>query len=404
MISFHGPETAAVFCIINNMNFKLEHKDSGSLARAGIVRTAHGTFTTPRFMPVGTRGCVKAMPHSELEALGADIILGNTYHLMTRPGKELVASMGGLHKFISWKRSILTDSGGFQVYSLAALRDITDEGVTFKSHVDGQKMFLGPRESMAVQQALGSDIAMAFDECPPALSERKAIEKAVNRTLRWAKICYEDNRAFNALPHEEGLDDSVPRQQLFAIVQGGVLDDERIRCLEGLLPYDFPGFAIGGLAVGEPTEEMYRVCELLCSSHMPSEKPRYLMGVGTPEDLVMCVMRGVDMFDCVMPTRNARNGTAFTSRGNVPVKAGRFAKDERPLEEGCPCPVCQRFTRGYLRHLFNVGESLAGHYLTVHNLYFYLDLMRKMREAILEDRTTEFASAFLSLRRSGENE
>lgn len=380
------------------MIFNLEHKDKGSLARAGVVKTAHGTFTTPRFMPVGTRAAVKAMPNCELEALGADIILGNTYHLMTRPGMETMAKLGGLHKFMSWERSILTDSGGFQVYSLADLRNISDEGVAFKSHIDGQKMFLGPKESMLMQQVLGSDIAMAFDECPPALAERKYIESAVNRTLRWLGTCVESNKAFN---EREGGD--FPRQLLFGIVQGGVLDDERLRCLDGIMQYDLPGLAIGGLAVGEPPAEMYRVCNFLCDGHMPENKPRYLMGVGTPEDLVNCVMAGIDMFDCVMPTRNARNGTAFTSFGNVPVKAGRYALDERPLEEGCACPVCQRYTRAYLRHLFNVGESLAGYYLTVHNLHFYLGLMKKMREAILEDRFKEFAAEFLETRKRGEN-
>ena len=386
------------------MIYNLKHVDAKSRARLGEVRTAHGTFTTPRFMPVGTRAVVKAMPNEVLENLGADIILGNTYHLMLRPGAEVIAKAGGLHKFMSWKRAILTDSGGFQVYSLAALRDISDEGVAFHNHIDGAKMFLGPLESMRMQQILGSDIAMAFDECPPSMAERKVIESAVKRTLRWASICCESNARYNAEKHEADLDNSVPRQLLFGIIQGGVSDDLRISCMRSLLNLPFHGIAIGGLAVGEPPAEMYRICQVLAEAGLPDDKPRYLMGVGTPEDLVNCVMRGVDMFDCVMPTRNARNGTVFTSRGNVPVKAGRYADDPRPLSSECACPVCQRYSRRYLRHLFNVGETMAGYYVTLHNLYFYLTLMEKMRNAIAKDEFVAFAEEFLAKRQEGADE
>ncbi len=371
--------------------FSVTAWDAATAARRGVLRTPHGEVETPVFMPVGTRGAVKTMTPALLDELGARLILGNTYHLLTRPGMDIMRAAGGLHRFMAWPRVILTDSGGFQVYSLAELRNITDRGVAFQSHVDGAKLFIGPEESMRIQQTLGSDIAMAFDECPPSTADRSLIETAVERTLNWADTCWESNRRFN----ENGV-----RQRLFAIAQGGTHDDLRARCIDVLLRTEFPGYAIGGLAVGEPVETMYRVTQFCCE-RLPTDKPRYLMGVGTPEDVLNSVMRGIDMFDCVLPTRNARNGEAFTDSGDLPVKAGRYKDDFRPLQDGCACYTCRTFSRAYLRHLFNVGESLAGQLLTIHNLHFYLALMNDIRAAISGNTLAQFAKAFMEKRSNG---
>ena len=367
------------------MGFTCQHSDAGTHARAGVVDTAHGSFETPAFMPVGSRGVVKMMTPRMLDELGAQIMLSNTYHLMIRPGADLVAQMGGLHRFISWNKPILTDSGGFQVFSLASLREVNDAGATFQSHIDGTRLFLGPREAMAIQRQLGSDIAMVFDECPPSTADRATIERAVSRTLAWARICRDE------------AEQSAASQMVFAIVQGGTLDDLRVRCADELVALDFPGYAIGGLAVGEENTEMYRVAELCCG-RLPADKPRYLMGVGTPEDIIEAVMRGVDMFDCVMPSRNGRNGSAFTDVGDIHVKAGRFKDDTAPVQPGCECYACRTFSRAYIRHLFNVGEALGCQLLTMHNLHFYLKLMQDIRAAIKENRLAAFAHAFIKKR------
>jgi len=374
------------------MTFKLEHKDRFSSARSGVLKTQHGKIKTPVFMPVGTRAAVKTLTPRVIEELGSQVILGNTYHLLTRPGPDIIKKAGGLHKFMMWGKPILTDSGGFQVYSLGDLRKISDKGVEFRSHIDGTKHFLGPNESMDIQQKLGSDIAMVFDECPPSMAKPEVIAKAVNRTLRWAEECYESNRKFN----EKGNN-----QLLFGIVQGGTLDEFRLNCIEELKKIPFPGFAIGGLAVGEKPEEMYRVTELCCNN-LPEDKPRYLMGVGKPEDIVESIKRGVDMFDCVMPTRNARNGSAFTDTGMVQVKAGRYKEDFTPIQDGCECYTCRTFTKAYVRHLLNVGESLGGQLVTIHNIHYYLKLTSDIRKAIEGDNFLEFEKEFYKKRTTNE--
>jgi queuine tRNA-ribosyltransferase len=368
--------------------FTLEHADATSAARCGQLATRHGTVETPVFMPVGTRGAVKTLTPRVLEELGVQMVLGNTYHLLLRPGVEIVAAHGGLHAFMGWNGPILTDSGGFQVFSLAPLRTMTDTGATFASHIDGTRFFLGPTEATEIQWQLGADIIMAFDECPPSNETHAAVALAVERTITWAQQC--------RMRHAE-LVEGNDGQALFAIVQGGVCDDLRRHCAEALMEMDFAGYAIGGLAVGESHAEMYRVTELCCEL-LPAERARYLMGVGTPDDIVEAVLRGVDMFDCVMPTRNARNGMAFTDLGDIPVKAGRFKDDERPVQPGCECYTCRTFSRAYIRHMLNVGESLGGQLLTIHNLHFYMQLMRDLRAAIGADRGREFAAAFRARR------
>ncbi len=350
------------------MRFTLLKQDSNTKARLGLIETEHGEIETPVFMPVGTRGSVKAVVQQQLLDIGAKIILGNTYHLMLRPGAELVEKAGGLHRFINWPGAMLTDSGGFQVFSLASLNKINDEGVLFQSHIDGSKHFLGPIESMQVQKSLGADIVMAFDQCPPYPCEREEVERAVNRTTRWGAIC----RNFDLQRH----------QALFGIVQGGVHADLRQQSAQELTKLDFDGYAIGGLSVGEPTEMMEEMIDATAPL-LPHNKPRYLMGVGTPRNLVEAVRRGIDMFDCVMPTRNARNGTAFTWSGKITIKAGRYREDFSPLDPDLNCYTSQ-FSRAYLRHLFNVNEISAMTLISIQNLAFYLDFMRQLRQSLRE--------------------
>lgn len=359
---------------MSKLTFTLTKADSHSRARLGTLTTTHGTFETPVFMPVGTRGAVKTLTNRQLLDLGAEIILGNTYHLMLRPGEAIMQAAGGLHRFMNWPRSLLTDSGGFQVFSLAALRKITDEGVHFQSHLDGSACFIGPNESMAMQKALGSDIVMAFDECPPYPAERAQVEAAVKRTTKWAACC----RDYDLSSH----------QNLFGIVQGGVHADLRRQSAEQLVPMNFEGYAIGGLSVGEPRQLMNETLEEV-EPFLPWERPRYLMGVGTPRNLVEAVMRGVDMFDCVMPTRNARNGTAFTWGGKLSIKAARYAQDFSPLDPEVPGETGQ-FSRAYVRHLISVQEITGLTLVTLHNLAFYLDFMRQLRAAIRADALPDF--------------
>lgn len=350
--------------------FELLHKDTKTGARLGVLHTPHGDIQTPVFMPVGTAGAVKAMSMDALEELDARIILGNTYHLYLRPGHERIERLGGLHKFISWDRAILTDSGGYQVFSHRGLRKITEEGVKFASHIDGSRSFFTPENVMDIQRALGSDIAMAFDECTPYPASRADAEASMELSMRWAKRCvgqwskYEDDG-----------------RALFGIVQGSVYHDLRRRSAETLLPLGFQGMAIGGLSVGEPKNLMYEIVESVAPM-LPENQPRYLMGVGTPEDIFRCVAMGIDMFDCVLPTRNARNGCLFTSRGRVLIKNAIYAEDQGPLDPNCSCSTCRRYSRAYLRHLFHAGEHLYAVYATTHNLTFYLDMMRKMRQSI----------------------
>lgn len=356
------------------MKFTLEKRDSRSKARLGRLETAHGTIETPAFMPVGTRGAVKTLLHEQLLRLDTQIILGNTYHLMLRPGLDIIKKGGGLHRFINWPRPILTDSGGYQVFSLSSLNKVTQEGVHFQSHIDGARYFLGPEESMQIQKGLGSDIVMAFDQCAPYPCERHELEQALKRTSAWAKVC----RNFPLQPH----------QALFGIVQGGVHADLRQQSAEELVPLQFDGYAIGGLSVGEPAELMYQTIEVT-EPLLPEDKPRYLMGVGTPRNIVEAVMRGIDMFDCVMPTRNARNGTAFTWAGKITVKAGRYAEDFTPIDPQLDSYASQ-FTKAYIRHLLNVDEISGLTLMTLQNIGFYLDFMRALRQAIHNDLLEDF--------------
>jgi queuine tRNA-ribosyltransferase len=356
------------------MKFTLIKKDSGSSARAGTLELAHGTIETPAFMPVGTRAAVKTLTTSQLHEIGASIILGNTYHLFLKPGKEIIEKAGGLHAFMQWDRNILTDSGGFQVFSLSHGNQITDEGVYFKSHIDGSRKFLGPQESMEMQRVLGADIVMMFDECPPYPCEREQMEAALRRTHNWAKIC----RDFPLQSH----------QNLFGIVQGGSYEDLREASAKELVALDCPGYAIGGVSVGESTEVINRVVAFTAPL-LPEEKPRYLMGVGTPRNIIEAVMRGIDMFDCVMPTRNARNGTAFTWQGKISIKAGRYADDFSPLDPELNSYASQ-FSKAYIRHLFNVGEITGITLITMQNLAFYIDFMKKLRQSIVDGSLPAF--------------
>ena len=347
--------------------FEIGHTDPASAARGGVLWTRHGPVAPPVFMPVGTQGAVKAVAPSELYEADVGILLGNTYHLAVRPGIEIVEAAGGLHRFMGWDRPILTDSGGYQVFSLAGLRKIGPDGVWFQSHVDGRRLFLGPREAMAIQRRLGSDIAMVFDECVPYPSTRDYACQAVTRTLEWAAACALEARADGQL--------------VFGIVQGGEFGDLRERCARELRAIGFDGYAVGGVSVGEPGPVLLKGVEDGVRA-LPEDRPRYLMGVGLIPQIFEAVARGVDMFDCVMPTRLARNGSAFTRTGRVPIKAGRFKADFRPVEEGCVCYACRHFSRAYVRHLLNAGEILGLRLLTVHNLHRYMELMRDIRESL----------------------
>lgn len=366
--------------MVDAFRFELEHVDAHTGARAGRLLTPHGNVPTPVFMPVATQGAVKTLDRQDLTDLDAHIILGNTYHLYLRPGVEVIREAGGLHAFMSWPRPLLTDSGGFQVFSLAELRQVTPEGVRFQSHVDGSHHFFTPELSVELQETLGADIIMCFDECLPFPTEYEAAKTSTRMSLDWAERC---RRAY-------GRSDVA----LFGIVQGSMYRDLRLASTEALVAMDFPGYAIGGLSVGEGLDTMCEVLDYTVPA-LPPEKPRYLMGSGTPRDVCAIVARGVDMFDCVLPTRNARNGSALTPDGQVHVKGQRFARDYRPLDESCACPTCTTYTRAYLRHLLKAGELTALRLLTIHNLFFMLTLCARAREAILEDRFADFQRDFL---------
>lgn len=360
------------------MNFYELQAQSGK-ARAGRIHTEHGVIETPIFMPVGTRASVKTLWQEDLERLNAQIILGNTYHLYLRPGHQLVEKMGGLHKFMSWKRPILTDSGGYQVFSLSDINKLTEEGVTFQSHIDGSKHLITPEKSMEIQRALGSDIVMAFDECPKLPATKDALAKSMQLTHRWAKRC----KTVELKPH----------QHLFGIIQGGLHHDLRTESMEGLKELGFDGYALGGLSVGEKNEEMVEFCSNFVPT-MPEEKPRYLMGVGKPLDVLNGIKAGLDMFDCVLPTRNARNGQFLTTHGPLNVKKARFLEDQLPPDIECDCQVCSRYSRSYIRHLFNVGEYLAGQLISYHNIHFYLKMVKEARAAIFADQFDDYYRKF----------
>ena len=391
------------------LRFEIVAEDKATGARAGLLHTPHGTVETPVFMPVGTAGTVKGMTQAQLEELGVQILLSNTYHLYLRPGHEIIRDLGGLHRFMSWPHPILTDSGGFQVMSLKGLGRVTEDGVWFKSHLDGSSRFLSPERAVEVQCALGADIIMTLDECVEYPASREALHRAVKLTERWAGRAKEKLSAISSQLSASEAHASVrspitnhqsqipipqplaPSPSLFGIVQGGVDKDLRRESVEGLLELDFEGYALGGFSVGEPKEEMYEVVEY-AGRLLPRGRPRYLMGVGTPEDLVECVARGIDMFDCVMPTRNARNGCVFTSQGKVIIKNAKYAGDDSPLDPACECPVCRRYSRSYIRHLFVAGEMLGAMLATQHNLHFYIDRMRKIRQSLVFGAFAEFHS------------
>ncbi|MFT8727315.1 MAG: tRNA guanosine(34) transglycosylase Tgt [Liquorilactobacillus ghanensis] len=362
------------------IKYHLLKKEAHTAARLGKLQTPHGTYPTPMFMPVGTQATVKTLTPEELESMGAGVILSNTYHLWLRPGEKIVEEAGGLHHFMNWKRGILTDSGGFQVFSLAKIRDITEEGVHFRSHLSGEKLFLSPEKAIQIQNALGSDIMMSFDECPPFFESYDYIKRSIERTTRWAE------RGLKAHQHPE-------RQGLFGIVQGGGHLELRQQSARDLISLDFPGYSIGGLSVGESKAEMNHVLENT-TPLLPENKPRYLMGVGSPDALIDGVIRGVDMFDCVLPTRIARNGTCMTSHGRLVVKNATYAHDFTPLDDNCDCYVCQNYTRAYLRHLFKADEILGLRLASYHNLYFLLNLMKQIRQAIEADNLLDFRAEF----------
>ncbi|MBR3833744.1 MAG: tRNA guanosine(34) transglycosylase Tgt [Lachnospiraceae bacterium] len=354
-------------------------------AKRGEFHTPHGVIQTPVFMNVGTVAAIKgAVSTEDLEQIGTLVELSNTYHLHVRPGDKLIKQMGGLHKFMSWDKPILTDSGGFQVFSLAGLRKIKEEGVYFNSHIDGRKIFMGPEESMQIQSNLASTIAMAFDECPPATADRNYIQPSVDRTTRWLKRCKDEMNRLNS------LEDTINKQQmLFGINQGGIFEDIRIEHAKVISEMDLDGYAIGGLAVGESHEDMYRIIEATVP-YLPQNKPTYLMGVGTPANILEAVERGVDFFDCVYPSRNGRHGHVYTNQGKLNLFNQKYETDDRPIEEGCGCPVCKRYSRAYIRHLLKAKEMLGMRFCVLHNLYFYNNMMKEIREAIEEHRFSEY--------------
>lgn len=364
---------------------KYEIKALDKKAKSATMETVHGTVETPLFMNVGTVAAIKgAVSTDDLKEIGCQVELSNTYHLHVRTGDKLIKEFGGLHEFMHWDRPILTDSGGFQVFSLAKLRKIKEEGVNFNSHIDGRKIFMGPEESMQIQSNLGSTIAMAFDECPPALAERKYIEASVARTTRWLQRCKTEMERLSS------LEDTVNKEQLlFAINQGGILDDIRISHAKEISDMDLDGYAIGGLAVGESHEEMYHILDVTVE-HLPQNKPTYLMGVGTPINILEAVERGVDFFDCVYPSRNGRHGHVYTNHGKLNLFNKKFELDKRPIEEGCNCPACRSYSRGYIRHLLKANEMLGMRLCVLHNLYFYNTMMSEIRMAIREGRYTEY--------------
>jgi queuine tRNA-ribosyltransferase len=359
------------------MNFFKLQAQSG-MARAGQIVTSHGVIETPIFMPVGTRASVKTLWQEDLEELGAQIILGNTYHLYLKPGHELIERLGGLHQFMSWQRPILTDSGGYQVFSLSDINKLSEEGVTFQSHIDGSRHLITPEKSMQIQRALGSDIVMAFDECPKLPASKDTLRTSMELTQRWAQRC----KRVELKEH----------QHLFGIIQGGLHLDLRTESMQGLMELGFDGYALGGLSVGEKNEEMVEFCQQFVPT-MPQDKPRYLMGVGKPLDVLKGIKAGLDMFDCVLPTRNARNGQFLTTHGPLNIKKARFLEDQLPPDPECSCQVCGRYSRAYIRHLFNVGEYLAGQLISYHNIHFYLEMARNARRAILH---SEFDGYYLN--------
>ncbi len=370
--------------------YKLKKQEGN--ARRGELETTHGTVQTPVFMNVGTAAAIKgALSAADLKIIGCQVELSNTYHLHLRPGDELVRDMGGLHKFMTWDRPILTDSGGFQIFSLASLRKISEEGVKFNSHIDGRHIFMGPEESMRIQANLGSDIAMAFDECIKIPSPREYVEKSCDRTYRWLVRCKA------ALSEYNSREDAVnPGQMLFGINQGATFADVRIEHMKKIAELDLPGYAIGGLAVGETHQEMYDTIQAV-EEYMPKDKPRYLMGVGTPGNIIEGVARGVDFFDCVMPARNGRHGHLFTWNGIINIKNEKYMRDEQPIDPECDCPVCKRYSRAYVRHLFKANEMLAMRFAVMHNLYFYNKLMEKIRMSMDNDNFEQFRSKYTKM-------
>jgi queuine tRNA-ribosyltransferase len=369
--------------------FELTKKDPFSKARLGKIETAHGSFTTPAFLPVGTQGTIKSLTPEELVEIGVEVILGNTYHLYLRPGHEIIGKLGGLHKFIHWNRPILTDSGGYQVYSLGGLRKISEEGVTFQSHVDGSLHLLTPEKVMEIQKTLGTDIAMVLDECVPYPSSYDYVKASTSLTTRWARRCLQ-------MREEEG-------PALFAIVQGGMYRDLREESARSLVEMNFQGYAIGGLSVGEPKSMMLGVLEGI-TSLLPDHAPRYLMGVGAPEDILGAVLLGIDLFDCVLPTRNARNGTLFTDSGKISIKQAQYMEDGRPIDEDCLCYTCRYYSRAYLRHLYLANEILSSRLNTIHNLFYYMNFMKRIQEAIRENRLLDFYKAHASMLRGPESQ